>query len=96
MSNCHKPVYRGPGLNSGLARAVRVVFTKCNPSKLPGAVSTDACTPTRGGTPSIKSPSFVLTVDNGLLNFPDCNIWQDDNEELVREGDGDIICIDNV
>jgi hypothetical protein len=94
MSDSNKPIYRGPGLNSGRARAVKVVFSKSGAPKLSGAVPNNACELAQGGTPAIKPPTYALAVTNPPHGLPECT-WQDDDETLVKEGDGDLICIDN-
>ena len=92
MSN--SPKYDGEDLGSGSARPIRVKTVPCAPPKLSGEVA-GSCEPAVGGDKTIKTPGYVLTVNNGDLNFGDCDIWQDDDNQLVKEANNDYICIDN-
>lgn len=92
MSN--SPKYDGEGLSSGSAMPVRIKTVPCAPSKLTGAPA-GSCEPAIGGDKTIKTPGFVLSINNGPLGFGDCDIWQDDDNQLVKEANNDYICIDN-
>lgn len=62
--------------------------------KLSGEVG-GSCEPAQGGDMTIHTPAYMLSINNGALNFGDCNVWQDDDNQLVKEADNDHICIDN-
>lgn len=92
MSN--SPKYGGEGLSSGSAKPVRIKTVPCAPPKLSGQPA-GSCTPAAGGDKTIHTPGYVLTVNNAPVNFGDCDIWQDDDNQLVKEANNDFICIDN-
>lgn len=92
MSN--SPKYFGASLKAGAARAIRIAKTRCANPKLSGDLG-GSCEPVAGGTPVAKAPGYILVVKNGTLDLGDCDIWQDDDEQLVKEDNNDVICIDN-
>lgn len=66
---------------------------KCQGPKISGP-AVDSCCPVNPAQ-TIEAPVYELQVSNPALHFGDCNVWQDDDEQLVREGNNDYICIDN-
>jgi hypothetical protein len=88
------PKYFGASLKTGAARAIRIKKTDGAKPKLSGPL-VGSCNPVPGGTPEIKAPAYSLAVKNGPVNLGDCNQWQDDDEQLFKEDNNDLICIDN-
>lgn len=66
---------------------------KCQGPKYTGP-ALDSCCP-KNPAQTIEAPVYELLVENPALQFGDCNVWQDDDETLVKEDNNDYICIDN-
>lgn len=92
MSN--SPKYDGQNLSSGSAIPVRIKTVPSAPPKLTGNPA-GSCDPAVGGDKTVHTPGYVLSVQNAPLAFGDCDIWRDDDNQLVKEANNDYICIDN-
>lgn len=67
-----------------------------------GDNGTSRCCPPRGGTKTVGSPSYVLTVRNPPGTLPADCIWIIEDEQApgnfvpLTEDNGEVICIDNI